>query len=504
MRAGFCAPQAHFSFFSLFRYFIIKPPLYIFAGVIFALALSDSAQPKVQSKPPSPSTIGQQMEAFWQGKAHFAEMRDIDWSKPPYNAHDEGEGWFGKPMPFPDGKWYLFSRQTIRRKPDYCPLQGWRVIVRESSDQGRTWSNPATVAAAPGLRKAPDACGIVDGSSYYDNTTNTWQMLAQCVAAHNTGGWRMCHYTRRGSSPMGRFTADDRPAVRGGELWSRICHHPRAICDPRNTHDEGTPDIVYKKRGYFYVTFHGFDPATKEGFRGVAKTADFHHWIVAGPGLPDAPIFAPPECRAWNPGCIGGGEASTLIAGKYQYMMIETPSLSLACTPGQTWPIALLRAPKNAFPPWSSPLWQPFRANPLLQTAWPSSRAKCALQYPRWAVGANHTVYILYEDFDYRHAPARPPALRRRLLKLVAGGGPAVVLTAPPITFGTRGRGSDRGSQSLFAVGARMDKAYKAVRICRSDRLEEPQGSVIYTGPSRCSADAPCRPNRTARSRPTH
>jgi hypothetical protein len=415
--------------------FISHPKLYplcLAAGAMLAIASLAGARPVKPPKPTLPATIGRQMQAFWQGMAHFKEVRDIDWGKPPYNAPGEGEGWFGKPMPFPNSKWYLFSRQAIRRKPGYCPHHGWQVIVRESSDRGRTWSNPAIVAAAPG-QGAPDACGVVDGSSYYDRATNTWQMLTQCLATHDAGGWQMCHYVRRGPSPMGHFTADAKPAVRGGELWSRICSHSRAICDPRNTHDEGTPDIVYKKKGYFYVTFHGFDPATKQGFRGVAKTADFHHWMVAGPGLPDAPIFAPPECRAWNPGCIGGGEASTLIAGNYQYMMIETPNISLACTRGQKWPIALLRAPKNIFPPWSSPKWQKFHANPLLRTAWPGPKAKCALQYPRWAVGANHAVYILYEDYDYQRAHGPPAALKRRLLKLVPGGSPAVVLTAPPI-----------------------------------------------------------------------
>jgi hypothetical protein len=404
---------------------------------MLAITSLAGARSMAQSKSSLPPTIGQQMEAFWQGRAHFAEVRDIDWSKPPYGA-EEGAGWFGKPMPFANGKWYLFNRQVIRHKSNYCPQRGLQVIVRESSDRGRTWSNPATVAAAPGPQGTPDACGIVDGSSYYDYTTNTWHMLAQCLATHNVDGWQMCHYVRRDPSPMGRFAADAEPAVRGGKLWSRICNHSRGICDARNTHDEGTPDIVYKKKGYFYVTFHGFNPATKQGFRGVAKTADFHHWIVAGPDLPDAPIFAPPECRAWNPGCIGGGEASTLIAGKYQYMMIETPNISLACTPGQNWPIALLRAPKNIFPPWSSPRWQRFHANPLLQTAWPSPRSKCALQYPRWAVGANHVVYILYEDFDYRHSHGLPAIFKRRLLKLIPGGGPSVVLMAP-LKFGGRG-----------------------------------------------------------------
>jgi hypothetical protein len=113
-------------------------------------------------------------------------------------------------------------------------------------------------------------------------------------------------------------------------------------------------------------------------------------------------------------------------------MLIETPNISVTCTPGQNWPIALLRGPQNVFPPWSSPRWQPFHANPLLQTAWPSPKAKCALQYPRWAVGANNAIYILYEDFDYHGSQGEAVAVSRRLFKLVPGGGPAVVRGSAP------------------------------------------------------------------------
>ncbi|MHB8528679.1 MAG: hypothetical protein ACYC8V_04095 [Caulobacteraceae bacterium] len=374
------------------------------------------------------SSIGRQMQALWEGKAHFQEVRDIDWGKPPYNTYLEGAGWFANPMPLPDGRWYLFSRQAVRHKPSFCPADSAQVVVRVSSDRGRTWSNPAMVAAAPGGQGAPDACAIVDGSTYYDGANDTWHMLAQCLAANDAGGWSMCHYVRRGPSPMGHFTADTQPAVTGGELWARICANSRGMCDPRTTHDEGTPDIVGKRNGYFYVTFHGYSPP--RGFRGVAKTADFHHWIVSGPDLPDTPIFAPPECQAWNQGCIGGGAASTLTAGDYQYMMIETPTINLACTPGQNWPIALLRAPKGIFPPWSSPLWQRFQANPLLRTAWPSSQSKCGIQYPRWAITSTH-VYILYEDFSYEGSRGTATDFRRRLLELVPGAGPSVVLAAP-------------------------------------------------------------------------
>ena len=398
------------------------------AGALLLATLAMVSRPSAQSPPVS--SIAQQMEDFWQGKAHFQEVRAIDWNKPPYNpliAPSEGEGWFGNPMPFPGGTWYLFNRRwmTKEEKPAYCQYPGWQVLVRQSSDEGRSWSNPAVVAATPGPQTAPDACGVVDGSSYYDSGTDTWQMLAQCLAAHNAGSWMMCHYVRHGSSPMGLFTPDAVPSVRGGQLWSQICSRSSGICDPRKTVDEGTPDIIYKKSGYFYVTFHGANYSTKQGFRGVAKTADFHHWITSGPDLPNGPIFAAPECQTWNPGCVGGGEASTLIAGDYQYMMIETPSISLACILGQTWPIALLRAPKDSFPAWSSPLWQRFRANPLLVTSEPGPQSKCTLQYPRWAVSANH-IYIFYEDLG----PNRNVRTAiRRFLQLVPGSGPPVSLS---------------------------------------------------------------------------
>ncbi len=289
-----------------------------------------TAQPQSS---PAPS-IGQQMEALWQGQAHFQEVRDIDWNAPPYSTGLEGAAWFAKPMPFAGGAWYLFSRHAVP-KPSYCPGGGSEVVVRASSDEGRTWSNPGVVAAAPGSPGAPDACDIVDGSTYYDAATDTWHMLAQCLAAHNAGGWSICHYIRRGSSPMGAFVADSQPAITTGELWSRICADSHGACDPRATRSEGTPDIVEKRGDYFYVTFHGYSAPT--GYRGVAKTVDFHHWIVAGSDLPDAPIVTPAECQAWNPGCIGGGESSTMIAGGYQYMLVETPSyLDLLCKPGQT------------------------------------------------------------------------------------------------------------------------------------------------------------------------
>jgi len=403
--------------------------VFLAAGALLLAGLAGISRLAAQTPPAS--SIAQQMEDFWQGKAHFQEVRNIDWNKPPYNSPREGEGWLGNPMPFPGGAWYLFNRGWLTRaeKPGYCSEPGFRVFVRESTDEGRSWSSPAAVAAAPGPESAPDACGTADGSSYYDRDTDTWHMLTQCRAAHNAGGWMMCHYVRSGPSPMGPFTADATLSVRGGQLWSKVCGRSSGICDPRKTIDEGTPDIVYKKSGYFYITFHGYDYSTQRGFRGVAKTADFHHWMTSGPDLPNGPIFASPECQTWNPGCVGGGEASTLIDGNYQYMLIEAPSHSFSRRRAQNWPFALLRAPKDKFPVWSSPLWQSYPANPLLP---PAGRfARCSIAYSRWAVTANH-VYILFADYGCNTDWARGifSISANRLLELTPGSGPAVGLAA--------------------------------------------------------------------------
>ncbi len=239
----------------------------------------------------------------------------------------------------------------------------------------------------------------------------------------------MCHYTRRGQPrSMGRFVADGQPAVTTGELWSQICADSHGSCDPRSTRSEGTPDIVEERNGYFYVTFHGYSAPL--GYRGVAKTADFHNWSVAGPDLPGAPIVAPTEGNrswAWNSWLHRRRRISTLIAGGYQYMMVETPPASdLSGKPGQTWPIVLLRAPKGSFPAWSSAEWQKFPGNPLLATAWPGPKSQCGIQYPRWAVANGH-VYILYEDFGYDASAGAPTAFKRRLLRLFPGPGPTDV-----------------------------------------------------------------------------
>jgi len=356
---------------------------------------------------------------FWHGQAHFEQIGNLDWRRPPYNSPSETSPWIA----VSGGKWYIFSRiQPAGPKSPNCPGDYREIGVRESADQGKTWSDPVHAVTVDSSRPV-DACAILDGSSYYDAPTNTWHILAQCLAAHNAGGWMICHYTRVAASPMGPFQPDPaNPVVRNGQLWKAICSGPNKGCNPMATADEGTPDIVEKRGGYYYVTFHGWDPKDDRGVRGVAKTADFRHFITAAPDLPNDAMITAANCQAANPGCIGMGESSTLFTGDYQYMIGETPNLSLICVPNQNWVYSLFRAPRGSFPSWRAG-WESYPGNPVIVPSWGSQ--KCGTQYAR-LFSDRGGVYLIYEDIGPNRA-----FTERRLMKLVPGGGPHMVLAHP-------------------------------------------------------------------------
>ena len=124
---------------------------------------------------------------------------------------------------------------------------------------------------------------------------------------------------------------------------------------------EGTPDIVYKDAasGYYYVTFHGWDPAAVQSARGVAKTRDFVNWVTAdgGVSLSGDALFTSIDCDKWNVpwvggACVGGGEGTIMVTPDgYLNMVIEAADASLGClTTPQHWVIGLVRAPSFQVP----------------------------------------------------------------------------------------------------------------------------------------------------------
>jgi hypothetical protein len=147
------------------------------------------------------------------------------------------------------------------------------------------------------------------------------------------------------------------------------------------------------------VTFHGVrigagTPPLIDGYRGLAKTGDFHHWITSDSDLPDDAIWSPKDCAHWNvawnakTGCVGGGHASTLITPKYIYMLIESADVSVDCTPGQHWVAGLVRAPSFE----ASGKWEQMPTNPLLKS---DSGTLCEIQYQRLFTDSGH-IYLTY------------------------------------------------------------------------------------------------------------
>jgi len=161
--------------------------------------------------------------------------------------------------------------------------------------------------------------------------------------------------------------------------------------------EEGTPDIVKKDdNGFFYVTFHGWDPQHTASGRGVAKTQNWIDWLTAGAGLPGDTMFSSLDCNVWNiswalGGCVGGGEGSILMSGDFYYELIEAPDLTLGCdqTEGvQNWVLGLLRGPTTQF--LASGGWEQFTpfavsnasptSNPVVV---PVVKIGCYIQYHR-------------------------------------------------------------------------------------------------------------------------
>jgi len=352
------------------------------------------------------------VDDFWRGTAHFEQVGEIDWVEAPHGNTAESSSWFS----VRSNVWYAFNRVAIPDPEGGCPSTHMRIVVRESRDQGKSWSSPE-VAAEPGDSVKGDGCAILDGSAFFDEMTGIWHLLAQCSDVGNQGGWAMCHYSRKNLSPLGRFVPDSgNPVVKGGSLWASLCSGAEALC-PSTTVDEGTPEIIAKDNGQFLVTFHGYDYASKTALRGMADTSDFRRWNVKGEGLPDGPLLGSADCIRYMPHCVGVGQASTLFTKKYMYVLAESMDKSLECLPDQQWMFYLHRAPIGEFPRSGSKLWETYAGSALLTPSSNDPQTTCKVTYARW-IRDGSSIYIVYED-----RIAKSIYLKRRLLKLMPGGG---------------------------------------------------------------------------------
>jgi hypothetical protein len=393
---------------------------------LLAGSVSGAAAPatsRVRISDDAQSSIDALLEDLWEGKASFKEIKrlQIQTNGPvaPIVSHptlmDSGTQIFAMSnVDSASQLWYLFNREYFYDavQPANCPngVSPSRIVVRSSEDRGDTWSNEVVIAQ-PNV--AAGECEVADGHAFFDAETNTWHYIAQVyfglassAAPPNT--WHLDHYTLGGRNPMAHFAPDPaNPVVKSAQLWDAICGDGNAC--PAGTREEGTPEISFKTNGDYYVTFHGaYGVNPTWGYRGIAKTSDFHGWRThaddaADPYLPAGPLWSQRDCASWNvswsrtTGCIGGGHAGSLVTPAYTYMLIESADLSLSCTPEQNWVIGLVRAPKfsGSGKPQrfvASGHWQQYAKNPLIDS---HNHHPCSIQYPRFFVDGSR-VYLTY------------------------------------------------------------------------------------------------------------
>lgn len=312
------------------------------------------------------------MDDFWGGRATFQHVRKFKQGDPAFPSIDAGTRIVAL-----NGSTYLFGRFDLGASGS-CTQGVISVNVRVSVDEGATWSLPHPVAE-PDLTTV---CMYADGSAFFDAQAGRWHYLVQQLEVRGAGGWTLAHFSTSTPDPFGVWTADAaNPVVRGGQLFGTICAGAGKHCHV-GTVDEGTPQIVEKAGGLFYVTFHGYDYALKSAVRGVAATPDFVSWQTTGAGLPNDAIFSSADCAAWNVswaagGCIGSGEASIVRAPSgYMYEIIEAADVALTCDLNageQWWPLGIVRSQTYA----ASPQWQQAATTPLMI----GPHVGCALQY---------------------------------------------------------------------------------------------------------------------------
>lgn len=365
------------------------------------------------------------MDDLWAGAARFTPIASFPVGAPGFASVNAGTRVVVSPGA--DHTWYLFGRADSGPTPR-CPGGEISINVRASADRGRSWGTPSALAAPDAAART---CQYADGSAYFDAAgSGTWHYLVQ---VNTIGvGWELAHFYRSGdASPLGAWTPDPaNPVVKGGQLFGQICAGPGKHC-PVGTVDEGTPQIVEKVGGDYYVTFHGYDYAKRAAVRGVARTPDFVSWNTTGAGLPGDAIFAAADCEGWNVtwaagGCIGSGEASILRDPRsgYMYEVIEAADGGLTCDTswgGQWWPLGLVRSRTWA----PSPRWEqmpraltPFVGGP----AGGEPRVGCSVQYNSLhADPGNNGTYLAFWDVSFHPANGSDPFSTWHLYELVWG-----------------------------------------------------------------------------------
>jgi hypothetical protein len=304
------------------------------------------------------------LDFFWAKEAHFVPFRRLKFP-PEVNA----DHFMSSRIVARNGIWYSLTRRTYKNTRPGCWGDSMDLLLHSSRDQGATWSASVLVD-----RSSDKFCMITDASLFFDVDMNKMFILTQCLTAQ-TNSWDLCLYTGSGLDPMtATWTpASQNPVIRSGDLWRQICAKS-GRCES-DVGEEGTPEIIAKRSGWYYITFHGFK--NPKGYRGIARTRDFITYDVNGADMADGPLFTVDDCSRSVSGCVGPGHGSMTFTNEFAYTLFEVPTQNLACERGQRWPFVLARTSNF----WSkSPTWDVFDQRPILENNMDDGQG-CQLQY---------------------------------------------------------------------------------------------------------------------------
>jgi len=361
--------------------------LFLVAGLVSGFSAHSS--PAVASTSDEKAAT---MQDYWDGNADWVYR-----SKLSDKATGQAETYTGAHVTVVGKTWYLFDRvnnttgsncmfnsaSTFNGKPI-------GIQVRSSIDQGATWSAPVNIITPGG--SSPWSCYATDGDAYYNSGTRTWYYLFQCLPnVASPGPWKGCVVSRSDASPMGAFntpTGVTNPVIDSGAIWNQICKPSRPTDDcvanaTGSVAQEGTFQIIKFDGTNYWIGFHGVDGGSPiKGFRGIAKTTDFVHFVSGTTGgstdtptdasltAANAPSTVAQQSgvsRAWHEnfinGAQGAGDAAVIHEGNYYYQMVEEPDTNFAGEAGQNWDYGIYRATDLAAP---SSQWEPIpRGNPI-------------------------------------------------------------------------------------------------------------------------------------------
>lgn len=383
---------------------------------------------------PSKAFATASLNDYWLGKATWEPALFIsNYSESP------GDIGAGTQITTVGRDWYIFGRYTkVDSKPSYCSDYYMTTRVSKSSDNGKTWSSPIDIFPNP--QGTPQQCAATDGSAYYHAATNTWHYLYQCHPG--TGGWNGCHATRSGSDPRGPFIPDPlNPVIISSSLWNKICNLQSDKCVSEaqgKVFDEGTYDIFDFDGRYYWIAFHGFDYV--HGFRGIAKTEDFHTFIAgdASQGVPSDAVLNPSDATAWNvlwdgkP--VGFGAGRIIKQGSYWYQFAEAVDHNLGQVEGSNWADGLFRTNNLASNSWEQPTM--FR-NPIITTDWKLSSKGIPPTYPNIFTDQEGQVYLFFTRVV--NTPAELAGIY--IYKLVPPANPRIEAYPYPLLNGSLFRG---------------------------------------------------------------